>query len=583
MARTVSVIADNIISPLGMSSQQNYESVLQYRSEVRLHADIEGLAEPAMVSMLDKGCIAVEASRYSIPESFTFFETMVALSIRKALENADVDATSHRTGIVLSTTKGNVSLLDLRQDYRKYSPENDCDREQRSLVGESALRIASYLGNPNTPLVVSNACISGVCAEIVAARQIADGAYDDVIVCGCDVQGLFIISGFQSFKAISSNPCRPFDSERDGLNLGEAASTVILSGTKNGKWHIAAGAIRNDANHISGPSRTGEGSFRCLDAIYSDKDVNDLAFVGVHGTSTLYNDEMESIALSRAGMSDVPLNALKGNFGHTMGSAGVLESIISMKAAENGVVLATKGFQSMGVSCPVNISAEHRKTDRRSFIKLLSGFGGCNAAALFTMDEKEFECDAASKELETIHEVVITPESIVLDGAALPTEGEGKQMLDAAFKNYVGGYAKYYKMDTLSRLGFLASELLLKDDKERFSPRDDRAVVLFGSTSSLCNDRNYQATIQDPQNYFPSPALFVYTLANIVTGEIAIRNKYLGETSFYILPAMDEDVMTGTLKQTFMDKSVGSAVTGWLDCRSDSLFEARLKLVRLKK
>ena len=112
-------------------------------------------------------------------------------------------------------------------------------------------------------------------------------------------------------------------------------------------------------------------------------DPAELACVNVHGTSTLYNDEMESIALQRAGLSEVPLNALKGVFGHTMGAAGVLESLISMQAADAGLVLGTRGFSRMGVSCPVNISADKRTTGRKAFIKLLSGFGGCNAAMLF--------------------------------------------------------------------------------------------------------------------------------------------------------------------------------------------------------
>ena len=139
----------------------------------------------------------------------------------------------------------------------------------------------------------------------------------------------------------------------------------------------------NDANHISGPSRTGEGSYRCLQALDIDK--VELAFVSVHGTSTLYNDEMESIALDRAGLSEVPMFSLKGIYGHTMGAAGVLETILSMQAVEHGVVYGTRGFDTLGVSRQVSVSAEMRTTDKQSFVKLLSGFGGCNAAMKFRL------------------------------------------------------------------------------------------------------------------------------------------------------------------------------------------------------
>jgi 3-oxoacyl-[acyl-carrier-protein] synthase-1 len=145
---------------------------------------------------------------------------------------------------------------------------------------------------------------------------------------------------------------------------------------------LCGGAIRNDANHISGPSRTGEGSFRALQAVIADLEqpAEQLAFVNVHGTATPYNDEMESIALERAGLSSVPINALKGYYGHTLGTAGVLETLLSIEAVRHGTVLATRGFTQLGVSRPVDIAAQLRTTARRTFVKLLSGFGGCNAA-----------------------------------------------------------------------------------------------------------------------------------------------------------------------------------------------------------
>ena len=105
--------------------------------------------------------------------------------------------------------------------------------------------------------------------------------------------------------------------------------------------------------------------------------------MNVHGTSTLYNDEMEAIAIDRAGLLDVPVNALKGTFGHTMGAAGILESILSMHAVDAGLVLPTRGFSALGVSRPVRVSASAGTTDKRAFVKLLSGFGGVNGALLF--------------------------------------------------------------------------------------------------------------------------------------------------------------------------------------------------------
>lgn len=160
---------------------------------------------------------------------------------------------------------------------------------------------------------------------------------------------------------------------------------MIYSSSDSGAgWALSRGAIRNDANHISGPSRTGEGSFRALQYVLRNAEINNMACVSVHGTATPYNDEMEAVALSRAGLSSTPVSALKGYYGHTLGAAGILETLVTMHAIDNNTVLPTRGFDILGTTNTINVSNYTQTTDKQSFIKLLSGFGGCNAAAMFT-------------------------------------------------------------------------------------------------------------------------------------------------------------------------------------------------------
>ena len=178
------------------------------------------------------------------------------------------------------------------------------------------------------------------------------------------------------------------------------------------------------------------------------------------------------------------------------------------------------------------------------------------------------------------HYIVITPETVKLNGISINHAEQGNALLTELYRAYIGDYPKFFKMDTLSKLGFVASEMLLKDEgKERFVPREDRAVVLFNKTASLQADTNYQSTIQDPDNFFPSPAAFVYTLPNIVTGEIAIRNKYYGETSFIVVESCDAHIMAQQLMNAFQDPMTQSILGGWLDCNDENHFEARLFLV----
>ena len=143
------------------------------------------------------------------------------------------------------------------------------------------------------------------------------------------------------------------------------------------------------------------------------------------------------------------------------------------------------------------------------------------------------------------------------------------------YRQEVGDYPKFFKMDTLSRLGILLTERLVAGESERFQPREDRAVLVFSREGCLANDRHYVASMED----FPSPSLFVYTLPNIVAGEISIRNKYAGETSAFVLENYDEEAIFTLVRQAFLDPVTKSAVVIWADCADDTQWDARGWLV----
>lgn len=375
----IACIADNIISPMGLTTEENFSSVSKGMSMLRNHEDTFGLPEAFCASMLDRELISGLFADHALSDNeYTFFEKLCILSATDAISSCALQAECEDVIFVISTTKGNVDMLET---------EPDCPGCRLAF---SAEKIARYFGNTNTSVVTSNACVSGVCAQIAAIRLLLGEKYRYAVVIGCDVLSRFIISGFQSFKALSPEPCRPFDKERKGLNLGEAAGTMILEnigGTNvygNGSlWEFAACSNHNDANHISGPSRTGEGAFRVLKDILEKIDRDDIAFVNLHGTATPYNDEMESIALHRSGLEDLPANGFKGYFGHTLGAAGIIETILSMKAVETGVIPATKGYGTKGTTYGISASSATRETYRNTFIKILSGFGGSNAGIAY--------------------------------------------------------------------------------------------------------------------------------------------------------------------------------------------------------
>ena len=182
--------------------------------------------------------------------------------------------------------------------------------------------------------------------------------------------------------------------------------------------------------------------------------------------------------------------------------------------------------------------------------------------------------------MRTIVEIEISPHGVMLNGASLAVNSASTDLLHEIYRSQVNDYPKFFKMDGLSKLGFLASELLLKSlNEERFLLRQDRAVILFGKTGSIEADRHYQQTISNPSDYYPSPSVFVYTLPNIVTGEIAIRNHYQGETSFYCVDKPTDELMKSVIQTLWLDPITTSVLVGWVEYVDSTRFLANLKLI----
>ncbi|WP_321539373.1 beta-ketoacyl synthase N-terminal-like domain-containing protein [Flavobacterium piscinae] len=212
--------------------------------------------------------------------------------------------------------------------------------------------------------MLSNACVSGVLAIAVAKRMIQVGVYDDAFILAGDEVSEFVLSGFNSFQAMSEMPCKPYDSDRNGVTLGEATAAVYLTSDNN---KVESNAIKicgdgaiNDANHISGPSRTGEGLYKSIESAIREANitVKEIDYISAHGTATLYNDEMEAIAFNRLHLQNVPVNSLKGFYGHTLGASGLLETVIAIESAKRNHLIMSKGFQHDGTSQSIAVIKE---------------------------------------------------------------------------------------------------------------------------------------------------------------------------------------------------------------------------------
>lgn len=361
----VYVNAWNAVTPLGKDITELFTRMLAGESACRVHALPALYPEPFCASLFDPD--------FGARPGFTKLETLLLQCLEPLL--SPMEAASADTVFIFSTTKGNIDGIAA-----------DKPLPAEAYLWHTADKIAKHFGNPNKAYTVSNACVSGIMAQNLGFDLLRSGRFTQAVVFGADLVSAFVVSGFGSFKAMSAEPARPFDKDRTGINLGEGAGAVILSLTPGSfPVRLTGTGSGNDANHISGPSRTGDGLLIAVNAALHEAGLRaaEMDYVSAHGTATPYNDEMESLAFSDAGLTHVPLNSLKGYIGHTLGAAGLIETAVLLESMRRETLLPSPGYVQHGVTGALNVLTQVTHTPVRKAIKTGSGFGGCNAASVF--------------------------------------------------------------------------------------------------------------------------------------------------------------------------------------------------------
>jgi len=373
----VFAIATNVVSALGMNTDAHWSAVARKQSGIRRYEDASLSNTPFFASRIDPGQWQNIHEVTKTNVVLSSFEQMAIYSAREALSQCEQGIDLSKAVLVLSTTKGNIEWLDQVPD-------------DRITLHSSAAVISQQLGLTSKPIVISHACVSGVVASLYALRLLQSGRYKYAIVVGADRFTRFVLSGFQSFQAIADEPCKPFDAHRKGINLGEAAATIILSTDADESLaRLVSASTSNDANHISGPSRTGEELAYSIDRSMKEGQITagQVSMISAHGTATLYNDEMESKAFGIAKLSSVPLHSFKGYIGHTLGAAGVVESAMIIESIRRQQLIPSPGFSELGVSQPLNVVRDIAPAEINYVLKTASGFGGCNATAIWAQPQ----------------------------------------------------------------------------------------------------------------------------------------------------------------------------------------------------
>jgi 3-oxoacyl-[acyl-carrier-protein] synthase-1 len=358
------------ITPLGDNKDKTFNQIIKGKSGIQYKKDWGNIS-----AFTREQQINIFSTHFTNEKPICYIKVKTILK-RFSVEN-NIDLKDKNIGVIICSTKGDIHLLSITNTT--------------PLVNLS-LQIKQDFNLFNDPIILSNACISSLHGLILSKRYIQSNLFKKVIVIGVDLVSTFVRDGFTSLMAISNEPFAPFDINRNGINLGEAVAIALIEDTpnRNSSIQIINGAVRNDANHITGPSREGVGLINALEHTLKDLSFEKLknkTFISPHGTGTIYNDEMESKSFYKLKLNEFPAIAYKGYFGHTLGTVGILESIMGFETLRTGILPTTKGYEKCGVSYQLNFNSttsEPTLNNFNYFIKTCSGFGGCNAAIIFS-------------------------------------------------------------------------------------------------------------------------------------------------------------------------------------------------------
>lgn len=290
---------------------------------------------------------------------------------------------------ILATTTGEIDLLE------KYILKGSPDKRESSL-DRLLDKVTVLAGAREAGFVVSAACSSANVAISRAAGMIASGEKDQVLVVACDAVTEFVFAGFSTIMALDKDIARPFDKNRGGLTIGEAAGYILMSREAAEKEKLPVFAkvsgwgMSNDANHMTGPSRDGTGLAyavnKAIDA--SGLSPQNIGSISAHGTGTPYNDSMEMKAFKIVFDDKVPVYSVKGGTGHTMAAAGLVEAIVAVQSMNEGVVPGTINLKNVDPEADGWVKDTLYVSEKKAVLSTNSGFGGINAALVLSCDNE---------------------------------------------------------------------------------------------------------------------------------------------------------------------------------------------------
>lgn len=398
MGKGVAITGMGIISSIGNTVEENFQSLKQKAPGI---SKIEG------ISTIHKNHIKVGEIKISnedlcdllnLPSSNNYSRTalLAEIAAKEALKNAGIrDVNSCNTGLISATSVGGMDLTE-KYFYSLFEEEKNRKYIESHSAGDSSTKIATSIGITGFVSTISTACSSAANSIMLGARMIKAGKLDRVIVGGADCLSKFTINGFKTLMILSETNCKPFDANRTGLNLGEAAAFLVLESdacvkadNKKVLAYVSGYANANDAFHQTASSVDGEGATLAMKKALKVAGLNseDIDYINAHGTATENNDASESHAIRRVFGDTLPtVSSTKAYTGHTLAAAAAIEAVYSVMALQNNLVFPNLNFETPIKETNIIPETELLQKDLHHVLSNSFGFGGNCSTLIFSKE-----------------------------------------------------------------------------------------------------------------------------------------------------------------------------------------------------
>lgn len=396
MQDRIVVTGMGIISAIGQTVEENYRALVSHQVGVGTLTLFDSIHKDHIKVGEVKSTTDELIKRLKLPEDNNYTRTALlgVYAAKQAVAQAGIqDINAVRTGLISSTSVGGMDFIE--QYYQAFQTDPAVRKYVSSQeAGDSTEKIADYLGLQGYVSTISTACSSAANALMMGCRMIKAGKLDRVIVGGTDALSKFTVNGFNTLMILSDTDNTPFDQNRKGLNLGEAAAYLVLEredvalARNQAILGVVAGyGNANDAYHQTASSEDGEGAFLAMQKALAMAELTtqQIDYINAHGTATPNNDLSEGRAIQRIFGNETPVfSSTKPFTGHTLAAAGAIEAVYSILSLQHDVV-----FANLNHSTPMEelTIVPQRETVYQPIQAVMSnsfGFGGNCSTIIFT-------------------------------------------------------------------------------------------------------------------------------------------------------------------------------------------------------